>query len=257
MEDVITEAAPPSRFLDEDLNNFTLPSPFLPSPFFLFSHSQSQSQSLKPTTFIISLTFPSPSIPPIASLILPEIPFSTASLHPSPPSAAVTLHSLSPHTLFASVNSPISPDRAHAVARVLIGDRIVPDSVLILDSIRPRNYRGRLSSDEAVAFRLESLAERKRGKGEKMLEGLEYYPSGSVVDGLAAAVLARCQVLGIRAGLCVSWPQFDASVSALLKGVLRNGALRGLDLDLIFSDEVLQSGKGRSKDHGFQSDLYI
>ncbi|CAL0315283.1 unnamed protein product [Lupinus luteus] len=255
MEDVITEAAPPSRFLDEDLNNFTLPSPFLPSPFFLFSHSHSH--SLKPTTLILSLSLPFPSIPPIASLILPELPFSTASLRPSPPSAAVTLHSLSPHTLFASVNSPISPDRAHAVARVLIGDRIVPDSVLILDSIRPRNYRGRLSSDEAVAFKLENLAERKRGKGEKMLEGLEYYPSGSVVDGLAAAVLARCQVLGIRAGLCVSWPQFDASVSSLLKGVLRNGALHGLDLDLIFSDEVLKSGKGRSKDHAFQSDLYI
>lgn len=91
------------------------------------------------------------------------------------------------------------------------------------------------------------------GKGEKMLGGgLEYYPSGSVVDGLGAAILGRCQILNVRASLFLSWPQFDDSAVSLLKGGLRNGVLRGLDL----SDEVFKVGR-RSKDHASLSDLYI
>ncbi|KAI9075616.1 hypothetical protein K1719_042416 [Acacia pycnantha] len=66
-----------------------------------------------------------------------------------------------------------------------IGDRIAPKRVVILDSIHSQNYRGRLSSDEAFAFKLETAAERKIGVDEKFLKGLEYYPSGIVVDGLS------------------------------------------------------------------------
>lgn len=117
------------------------------------------------------------------------------------------------------------------------------------------NHRGLLSSDRAVAFKLESLAERKRADGEKkLLDGLEYYPSGSVVDGLGAAILGRCQVLNIRASLCVSWPQFDGSVVLLLKDLLRRCALPEFDFGLS-GDDVLKYGK--SKDHVFQSHLYI
>ncbi|KAK7275085.1 hypothetical protein RIF29_16192 [Crotalaria pallida] len=260
MEDVITEAAPPSRFLEEDLNNFTLPSPSLPSPFLLFSLPK-PSLPLKPPTLLISLSLPSPSpplpsSPLLSSLILPELPLSPA---PRPLNDSISLHSLPNGTVFVSVNTPISPDRAHAVAKVLLGDSVLPDSVLVLDDIRPRNYRGRLSSDEAIAFKLETSAERKRAAGEKLLEGLEYYPSGSVADGLGAAILGRCQVLNIRASLCVSWPRFDASVVELIKGAMRNGALHGLDLDLVLnsSGEVLKPGRSSSKDHAYQSDLYI
>ncbi|KAI9077603.1 hypothetical protein K1719_040440 [Acacia pycnantha] len=65
--------------------------------------------------------------------------------------------------------------------------------------------------------------------------GLEYYPSGSVVDGLSAALLERCQILKIKGVLCVSWPEFDASVVSLMKGLVQRDVLPGLDLNL--SDE--------------------
>ncbi|CAJ2648296.1 unnamed protein product [Trifolium pratense] len=251
MEDVITEAAPPSRLLEEDLNNFTQPSPLLPSPFLLFRHPQ---QPLKPNLLIIAISPPSLSLfhkfltpqTLTASLILPELPFSNPNKH------TLDFHSLSSNILIAAVRSPIPDVRAYAVADVLLSDKIQPESVIILDSIKPMNHRGMLSSDEAVAFKLESFAERKKVDGEKLLDGLEYYPSGSVVDGLGAAILGRCQILKIRAGLCVSWPQFDSSVVFLLKDLLRG--LGEFDFGLS-DDEVLKFG--RSKDHVFQSHLYI
>ncbi|XP_061340735.1 uncharacterized protein LOC133287188 [Gastrolobium bilobum] len=256
MEDVITETPPPSRFLEEDLNTFTPPSPPLPSPFLLFPHSLPQNQPLKPTLLILALSAPSLALfhhhrndkTLLASLILPELPFSL-------PDNTSNIHSLSAaDALLVSVQCPVAADRAHAVAKLLVGDRIRPESVLVLDSVEPRNYRGRLPPEEAVAFKLESSAERKRSDLEKLLDGsLEYYPSGSVVDGLGAAILGRCQILNVRASLCVSWPQFDASVVSLLKGLLQRGVLRGFDFGS--SGEVLRFG--RSKDPLFRSDLYI
>ncbi|RDY01093.1 Peroxidase 11, partial [Mucuna pruriens] len=227
MEDVITEAAPPSRFLEEDLNIFTPPSPPLPSPFLIFPHNQPL--PLKPSLLIIALSPPSLALfhrlldkTPLASLLLPELPLSLLD-HTS------DVFSLSPSALLAAVPFPVPAHRAHAVARLLLGDRIRPDSVLVFDSLQARNYRGKLSSDETVAFKLETSAERKRRDGEKLLGELAYYPSGSVVDGLGAAILARCQALNIRASLCVSWPQFDASVVSLIKGLLQRGVLRGFE----------------------------
>ncbi|KAK7309939.1 hypothetical protein RJT34_07087 [Clitoria ternatea] len=252
MEDVITEAAPPSRFLEEDLNIFTPPSPSLPSPFLIFPLQQ---QPLKPKLFIIALSPSSLSLfhshlspqTLTASLILPEHPLSL-------PDNTAHIHSLSPSTLLAALRCPVSPDRAHAVAKLLLGDQIQPESVIVLDSIKAPNHRGRLSSDETLAFKLESSSERKRSDGERLLEGLEYYPSGSVVDGLGAALLARCEFLNLRASLCVSWPHFDTSVVLLLKDLLRCGALKGFDFGS--SDEGLKFGT-RRKDSVFQSELYI
>ncbi|GAU42333.1 hypothetical protein TSUD_242300 [Trifolium subterraneum] len=251
MEDVITEAAPPSRLLEEDLNNFTQPSPPLPSPFLLFPHTQ---QTLKPNLLIIAISSPSLSLfhnfltpqTLTASLILPELPLSNPNNH------TLDIHSLSSNILIAAVRNPIPDTRAYSVAEILLSDKIRPESVIILDSIQPMNHRGMLSSDEAVAFKLESAVERKMVNGEKLLDGLEYYPSGSVVDGVGAAILGRCQILKIRAGLCVSWPQFDSDVVFLLKDLLKG--LKEFDFGLS-GDEVFKFG--RSKDHVFQSHLYI
>ncbi|KAK7306985.1 hypothetical protein VNO77_39653 [Canavalia gladiata] len=256
MEDVITEAAPPSRLLEEDLNIFTPPSTPLPSPFLLFPPHHSE--PLEPTLLIIALSPPSlslfhhfPNKTLLASLILPELSLSLNNHH------TPTLHSLSPSTILASIPSPVAPHRAHALAKILLSDRIRPESVLVLDSVDPRNYRGRLSSDETVAFKLETSAERKRTDKDKLLDNnLEYYPSGSVVDGLGAAILARCQVLNVRASLCVSWPQFDASVVSLIKDLLQRRVLRGFDLDFGLGDhEVLKFG--RSKDHRLRSEFMV
>lgn len=126
---------------------------------------------------------------------------------------------------------------------------------MILDSIRFRNFRGRLSPDEAVALKLETLAERRSGVGERMVKGLGYYPCGSVVDGLGAAFLGRCQVLNVRGVLCVSWPEFDVSVVNLVKGLVQNEVLPGFELNDNVCDRVALKF-GRSKDRSFQFDFY-
>ncbi|WVZ13029.1 hypothetical protein V8G54_017559 [Vigna mungo] len=251
MEDVITEAAGPSRFLEEDLNIYTTPSPPLPSPFLIFPYTQ-QPQPLKPSLLIVALSPSSVALfhrlrtaSPAASLLLPELSLSL-------PDHAAQIFPLSPSALLAAIPFPVPSSRAYAVAKTLLDGRIRPDSVLILDSLESRNFRGKLSSDEAVAFKLDTAAERKRSGGEKLLPDLEYYPSGSVVDGLGAAILARCQVMSVRASLCVSWPQFDASVVSLIKGLLQRRVLQGFDFDL--SDEdVFKFVKPVTMDPSFTS----
>ncbi|KAK7407636.1 hypothetical protein VNO78_09606 [Psophocarpus tetragonolobus] len=249
MEDVITEAAPPSRFLEEDLNIFTPPSAPLPSPFLIFPHNTPQ--PLNPSLLIVALSPSSlslfhPSLQTLtltltltASLILPERPLSPLSLLP-----------LSPSALLASSPSPVPAARSSSVARALLS--LHPSSVLILDSLLPRHFRARLSSDPPLAFKLETSAERAHPL--KILPDLPYYPSGSVVDGLSAAILSRCQLLNIRASLCVSWPEFDVSVLSLIKGLLQGGVLKGFDFGFT---EAEVSKFGRSKDRVFHSELYI
>ena len=253
MEDVITEAAAPSRFLEEDLNIFTAPSSPLPSPFLIFPYTQ-QPQPLNPSLLIVALSPSSLALfhrlrtaSPAASLILPELSLS----HPD---NAARILPLSPSVLLAALPFSVPAPRAYAVAKALLAGRIRPDSVLVLDSLAPPNFRGKPSPDEAVAFKLDTAAERKRSGEEKLLPDLEYYPSGSVVDGLGAAILARCQVMNVRASLCVSWPQFDASVVSLIKGLLHRRLLKGFDFDLS-DEEVLKFG--RRKGRVLLSELYI
>ncbi|MED6199371.1 hypothetical protein PIB30_075347 [Stylosanthes scabra] len=194
--------------------------------------------------------------PPPSSLFHPHLP-------PSAPILAsltlnnidtITLSPLTSNSLLLSVASPIPSHHSHAITKTLIGHQIRPQSVLLFDSLVPSNHRGRLTSDEAVAFKLDTSAEQKAADGEKILEGVEYYPSGSIVDGLAAAILARCQLLNLRASLCVSWSEFDRSVMVLIANLLRDGVLRGCD-DLRFGDHVMRFG--RKKGRGFGSELYI
>ncbi|XP_026379422.1 uncharacterized protein LOC113274164 [Papaver somniferum] len=55
---------------------------------------------------------------------------------------------------------------------------------------------------------------------EVMVKGLDYFPSGSVIDGISAALLARCQIKKICATLCVTWPQNGYSVHSV-KGLVQ------------------------------------
>ncbi|KAJ0095601.1 hypothetical protein Patl1_16588 [Pistacia atlantica] len=76
---------------------------------------------------------------------------------------------------------PVAAGRSHIVAKLLIGEQIVPERVLILDSVQTRNFRGKLSLDETCAFKLETSSERKGGSS--LLKDVDYFPSGSMVDG--------------------------------------------------------------------------
>lgn len=105
--------------------------------------------------------------------------------------------------------------------------------MLVLDSVQSRNFRGKLSPDETTAFKLETSKQRK-GLGDgcgdsSLLKGLDYFPSGSVVDGLSAALLGRCQMNKMKGTLCVSWPEFGGSVATFVKTLLLKNVLPELE----------------------------
>ncbi|XVF03095.1 hypothetical protein REPUB_Repub04eG0231100 [Reevesia pubescens] len=269
MEDVITEIPPPSRFFQEDLNNFIPPSPCLPSPFLVLSNPK-PNKPLHPSLLIIALSSPalyvfhyfSPKTL-IGSLILPEIPLSGISVRPSLGDKSCNIYSLNEgnnSTLLVSVQHGVSAERADLVARLLIGKDIVPERVLILDSIQSQNFRGKISPDETYAFKLETLAERKLSGGgnvgSSLLKGLGYFPSGSMIDGLAAALLSRCQLKNMKGTLCVSWPEFGSSVVALIRSLLQRNVLPSLDLSLKGEVQDQYARFNRIKHQPYVTELY-
>ncbi|KAF5751983.1 hypothetical protein HS088_TW02G01002 [Tripterygium wilfordii] len=242
MGDVLTEIPPPSRFFQEDLSNFTPPVPLIPSPFLVFSNPKPE-EPLRPSLLIIAISRPSLHLfhhvtakTLVGSLILPEIPFSGNSVEPSLGDKSCNIYSINDAAslvLLVSVQCPIAAERSHMVAKLLIGEKIIPERVLILDSIQSKSFRGKLSPDETYAYKLETSCERKAladgCRDPVLLKDLEYFPSGSVVDGLAAALLARCEIKHIKGTLSVSWPEHGPSVVAMVKSLLHTKMLPGLD----------------------------
>ncbi|GFQ01718.1 hypothetical protein PHJA_002315700 [Phtheirospermum japonicum] len=260
MDDVITDIPPPSRLLLEDLNNFTPPPAPLPSPFLALSPAISKN-TLCPSLLIIAISSPalhfihhlSPKTL-IGSLVLPEIPFAGNSIEPSLKDKSCNIYSLDDaekSIMIVTVQLPVPSERAHAVARKLIGDKIVPQRVLILDSVQSRNFRGRLSSDESIAFKLETSDEEK----SSLVKGFDYYPSGSVVDGFSAALLSRCELMKIKGTLCVSWPDLGRPVMKLVKSLLAKDVLNGVDykVDGNYEGEYLRLSRRKDR---VDSDLY-
>ena len=91
------------------------------------------------------------------------------------------------------------------------------ERVLLLDSVQNRNFRGKFYRDEAVAFKLETTSLRKSESMSALGDlRLEYLPSASVVDGIGAVVLARCEMSKIEAVLCVTWPEFGGAAVELI-----------------------------------------
>lgn len=258
MEDVITEIPPPSRFFLEDLNIFTPPAPPLPSPFLLFSMSEPK-KTLCPSLLIVALSSPSvylfhhlPSKFQIGTLILPEIPFSGNSTEPSLRDKSCNIYRLNKadeSVFVVSVQYPVTAERSHDVAKLLIGEQIIPKRVLILESVQRGNFRGKLSRDDELAFKLETYPERSNVGDSPLVTGVDYFPSGSMVDGLAAALLARCQLKKIKGTLCLSWPEFGISSKLLVKSILLK-VLPGLDLTSIPNDD------DSSHDKVLDSELY-
>ncbi|XP_059431280.1 uncharacterized protein LOC132164741 [Corylus avellana] len=269
MEDVITEIPPPSRFFQEDLNNFTPPSPPLPSPFLVFSNPKPD-EPLCPSLLIVAISSPSLYVfhhlstkSLIGSLVLPEISFAGNSSESSLGDKSCNIYTLNvgdDSIILISVPCSIAAERSHIVAKLLIADKIIPQRVLILDSVQSLNFRGKLSPDEAFAFKLETSSERnglgEGNGGSSLLKGIDYFPSGSVIDGLAAALLGRCQTKNIKGTLCVSWPQFGGAVMSLVKSILHRSVLPCLDLKMSGDgkDECLRFN--RTKGHPLDSELY-
>ncbi|VVB04048.1 unnamed protein product [Arabis nemorensis] len=263
MEDVLTENPPPSRFFQEDLNNFVPPPESLPSPFIIFSNPKPE-LPLRPSLLIIAVSSPSlyvfhnlPSKTLLGSLIMPEVPFSGNTMEPSLEDKSCNIYSLSStddknSILLVSVQLPVSPERSHIVSRLLIGQDIIPERVIILDSIQSRNFRGKLSPDETLAAKLETSSEKKATS----CVNLDYFPSGSVIDGLSASLLSRCQLRNIRGTLVISWPEFGPSVVRFVGALLKN-IVPSLDIASVNKDLDKYSSKtGLKKDAWLDSDLY-
>ncbi|KAJ6983898.1 hypothetical protein NC653_026656 [Populus alba x Populus x berolinensis] len=130
-----------------------------------------------------------------------------------------------------------------------------------MDSVQSQNFRGKLAPDETYVFKLETSAERKGLDGDvcggsSLLKGLDYFPSGSVLDGLAAALLARCQMRKIRGTLCVSWPRYGVYVVAMVKSLLQRNVLPGFDLSTIGDAKDKSSRLTSIKNYPFDSDMY-
>ncbi|GAB2234204.1 hypothetical protein Droror1_Dr00003446 [Drosera rotundifolia] len=268
MEDVLTDIPPPSRFFQEDLNIFTPPSPSLPRPFLLFSDTHAY-KILRPSTLIVAISpasrqiFQKVSKTRVGSLILPEILFSGNTVVPSAKDKSCYIYSLDDSdnpVVVVLVQCPIPAERSHVFSKVLLGGQIVPKRVLILDSIQSQNFRCKLSRDETLAYKLETLSQSDSSGdacgSSSLLKGLDYFPSGSVIDGLAAALLARCQILNIKGTLCVCWPEFDNSVVLLLKSLLLKDVLQETNFDSGngYGDESLRYGW--TKDPVLESELY-
>ncbi|KAL8035288.1 hypothetical protein ABFX02_12G087800 [Erythranthe guttata] len=267
MDDVITDLPPPSRFLLEDLNNFTPPPPHLPSPFLVFS-SPNSNKIFRPSILIIALSSPSlhflHHLSPktlIGTIILPEIPLSGNAIEPSLKNKSCNIYTLDKNAdetiMIALVQFSVTSDRAHAVSKLLIGGKINPQRVLILDSVERRNFRGKLSSDEAIAFKLVTSSERGNltAGGSSVVKGLDYYPSGSVVDGLGAALLSRCELKKTKGTLCVSWPDLGVPVMNLVKSLLVKDVLTGVSYSDDGDYEAEYLKLSRRKDR-VDSDLY-
>uniref|UniRef100_A0A0E0BZ33 Uncharacterized protein n=1 Tax=Oryza meridionalis TaxID=40149 RepID=A0A0E0BZ33_9ORYZ len=227
MEDVVTDAPPPSRFSPDDLDNFAAPPP-QPTPILVVSPAN---PSPAPRRLLILLISPTslallphlPSPPPLhASLLLPELP-----LERSQPPIRVYLHAPSGALLAAAHGpAPVPAHRARAVARSLVS-ALQPEEVLVLDAVRSGAYRGRLAADEPVEGKLETRAARGRG-GVGAARGVAALaPPGSVVDGLGAAVLAECEMRGKAASMVVTWP--DGARPAELGVMRRVAAELGVD----------------------------
>eukprot|EP00250_Pteridium_aquilinum_P033979 c6792_g1_i1 orf=448-1365(-) len=271
IQDPLTDLPPPSRLDFEELSNFSFDAssaPSLPPAFISWAGDGDLRIPLRPRLLLIAS---SPSglhllqhltgKQLLCSVILPADnhsdegnPFSNDSSNPDSFSDDGNLKGQSiydgrnpkrqsAHTcdvyaldgeqasvVMVAVQSPVAEERANSWARVVL-EALVPERVLMVAMVQREHFRGKLSADDEVVFRLETDALRtegsERAQGELSLKDsvreqgiVPYFPSGSLISGLPAAVLTRCQLLGLKARLLLSWPEAGSSATSFLASVL-------------------------------------
>ncbi|CAA7402619.1 unnamed protein product [Spirodela intermedia] len=227
MEDVVTDIPPPSRFFPEDLDNFASPSPALPSPFVLLSDRNPRPRpslmvvAISPASRLLVHRLSPKSL--FGALFLPELPLAGNHIVPSPRDSGCNIYAAGEGILLVSFQYPAAAaERARSVAKALMRD-ISPQEVLVLDSVRSGSFRGRLSTDDSMEFKLETAAKRAAGSFPA-LRRVAYYTTGSVAEGVGAALLAECQMRKLKGTLCVAWPGAGeaSSPSSSLESLLRD-----------------------------------
>ncbi|CAG7862220.1 unnamed protein product, partial [Brassica rapa] len=124
----------------------------------------------------------------------------------------------------------------------------VTTSKMTMRTLLPK--RAIISPDETLAAKLETSSEKKAATTSRV--NIDYFPSGSVIDGLSASLLSRCQVKNIRGTLVVSWPEFGPSVIRFV-GALLKSIVPSLDVGSVNKDLEKYSSR---KDAWIESDLY-
>ncbi|XP_078431579.1 trigger factor [Wolffia australiana] len=251
MEDAITEIPPPSRFFPEDLDNFAARSPPAPLPFLLFSGGRNPNSGDR--LLVVAISAASRQllhrISPkqlAGSLFLPDLSIAGNRLDHSPHDSGCRIFAAGENALLAAFQYPARPDTARQAAKALI-EGVSPEEVIVLDAVRSGAYRGRLSGDcDFLEFKLETSARRAAGS-LPALRHSPYYPTGSVVDGVAAALLAECQMRGLKGTLFLTWPD-DGSSSSSLESLLQ-----------LLPGSVVRKENGKlvARKNGPESDLYV
>ncbi|GLJ40987.1 hypothetical protein SUGI_0848500 [Cryptomeria japonica] len=252
MQDPITELPPPSRFQVGDLNNFVTPdkSLSLPHPFVAWARTLDS----PPKLLLIALSKAAchlvhylPSKTLMGTFVLPEISMLENTIEPSVQDKSCLLYSPKgdPTVMLASVQYAVSEERAVVWAKALLRE-VRPEAVVIAASIPSMHFRGKLSNDETLLFKLETLAQRRETNSD--LNDVPYFPSGSVVDGPAAALLTQCQMAKLKARLIVSWPEYDTAIVRLL-GSLFNRVCPSVDFSVPARTPLIKALR-------LESDLY-
>ncbi|CAH8383476.1 unnamed protein product [Eruca vesicaria subsp. sativa] len=109
---------------------------------------------------------------------------------------------------------------------MLIRQDIIPERRQTL----PRRDIGCYTQD----VKLETSSKKKATTTSRV--NLDYFPSGSVIDGLSASLLSRCQVNYNRGTLVVSWPEFGPNVIRYFGALLKN-IVSSLDVASVNKDQ--------------------
>lgn len=226
MQDPLTDLPPPSRFDFDELSNFSFCASLSDPPSIVFSPSVDPPRNCKllliaSTASGCHLLHYLPNKLLLGSVILPEIPSPRNSPNPSLLDRACYLYALDEHpsVVLACIQYSIPPERAYAWVK-LVFESIRPEIVLMLAAVQSHHFRGSLSAEDQLMFRLETDRQRLATEGNECT--IPYFPSGSLVDGIGAAVLSRCQVRGLQGSLLLSWPDGGASALPLLVSAVKS-----------------------------------
>ncbi|KAH9571116.1 hypothetical protein CY35_02G076000 [Sphagnum magellanicum] len=227
MPDPLTDLPPPSRFDPEDLNSFALgpESVEISPPFIVWAPSMKkllQSGVLQPSLLLLSqsnvgahLLHNLPGKRIIGSIIFPDISMVNNFVEPSPHNKECYLFAVDSDAsvVLVSAQYSISPEHSSLWTKTVF-KAIQPSRVLILGTIASQHFRGKLSADDPLLFVLETDEQKSEDKDQVAVA--PFFPSGSLVDGVAAALITHCQIQGQKACLLMSWPDTNMSVLRLL-----------------------------------------